>query len=118
MSDIKKSTTYDDQTNTLRVLCGTKKAETDPTATQCDWTFDLSSWDFEEIVKLAARSLTIDAQRLFRKGELSHESKLVTKADLISERKARGPSKKAATDFLASMTPEDRQDWLKEAGLI
>ena len=117
MSDIKKTTTYNEDTNELNVLCGTKKAETDPTATQCAWRFDLATWTHEEIVKLAARSLTIDAQRLFRKGELKAEQP-VTKADLVSERKARGPSKKAATDFLASMDPEARQAWLKEAGLI
>jgi len=117
MSDIKKSTVFMAETNELYVTCGTKKAETDPAATQCNWEFDLSTWTQEEIVKLAARSLTIDAQRLYRKGELKADQ-TVTKADLVSEKKTRGPSKKAAETFIASLTDEQRQEFLKEAGLI
>ena len=113
---VKKSFEYDSDRNIAIVQCGTKINETDPTQTECKWEFMLDSWTHEELVQLAARSLTIDAQRKFRKGELDGIDQ-VTKDDLTSDRK-RGPSKKQAHDFLAQMTPEARKAWLEEQGLL
>lgn len=113
---VKKLFEYNKDERTIFVRCGTKVNETDPVQISCEWTFQLDSWTEEEIMELAARSLTIDAQRKFRKGELDADCE-VSKDDLTSDRK-RGPSKKQAHDFLAQMTPEARKAWLEEQGLL
>lgn len=113
----KKTTIIDAVQQTVEVVRTTKKRESDPVGTVCAWTIDFSSYNQAEILELATRSLVIDAQRLWREGHIEAKATLA-KDDFIRDRKARGPSKKAATDFLQSMTPEERQAWLKEAGLI
>jgi len=117
MSDkVKKLFDYDDDSNTAMVQCGTKVKETDPVQTECQWTFQIDTWSHEELVELACRSLTIDAQRKFRKGELDAEAR-VTRDDLASDRK-RGPSKKQAQNYLDSLDPEAKRQFRIEAGLI
>jgi len=117
LTTIKKETIVDAMQQTVSVIRSTKKKESDPVGTKCAWVVDFSTYNQAEILELAARSLVIDAQRLWREGHIEAEGTL-GKDDFTRDRKARGPSKKAATDFLKAMSAEERQAWLKEAGLI
>lgn len=115
---MKKTTTIDIDTQTITVTCSVKRAETDATAQDCAWTFAMDTFTTEDVWKLAAKSLVIQAQALYRNGNMDHHQ-VVTK-DLLTVERKRGPvDKKAqAAKFLDSMTPEVRNEFLKENGLI
>ena len=115
---VKKSTTInlDEGMNWIKVVRTAKKAETDPVATTVVWQFGLDSWTQKELLEYATRSLVIDAQRLWRKGDISDEQAL-TKEIMSPERK----TKKKAVNvdsvkaYLATLTPEERNELINTA---
>lgn len=114
MSDTKKTTTIDIAARTALVTRSTKKAETDPVATACEWTFE--GFSDEQIWEHAVRSLVIDTQRLWRAGKVDSKA-TITPADFETTRRKVDP-KATAARVLSQMSAEEREAFLKEAGLI
>ena len=110
---MQKSTKIDVLEREISVVRTTKKAERDPEGAVCSWTFDLSDYTDAEIWELAARSLVIDAQRLYRAGDLDNEATL-TKETFDRPRGPRKPSKKNALEFLKGLSEEEREAFLAD----
>ena len=114
---IKRSTTFNDDNTICTVVRSVKKSNNQPVPTRAEWEIDLSTFTHEEILQHAVANIVIDIQTQYRKDNLVAVQKVV-KDDLKSEAKPRQPSKKNAMAFLEGMTPEERNEWLEENGLI
>jgi len=114
--DIKKETTIDVENLRAHVVRSTKTTESER-AFRCEWNIDLSTWTQEALLEKAVASIVIDAQRLYRAGQIPAEANL-TRSDFEPRRKPRKASKEATAEFLQSMDPEERQAYLKEIGVL
>ena len=110
---VQRSTTFKADDNTCIVIRTCKKSSTEKVPTPVKWTFDLDTWTEQELKEHAIRSLVIDAQRLWRDDKIASEQTL-TKDNFATTRKAKVPSKKAALEFLATLSEEDREAFLAE----
>jgi len=109
---VERSTTVDLDERTIVVLATSKKEDADPASLYHRWTFDMTDVEESVMWHYAARGIVIDMQRVYRASEDAPEDwadrTLVYPADFKRDRQPSKPSRKGATTYLETLTPEER----------
>jgi len=119
---IDRSTTIDIEAGTITTRL-TVKANADDSATYVCWTFDVNALEQTELLELAARSLKIDAQRMYRGADDRSiktwaERTFVLPADMASTRvrTRKAPTAADLKSYLATLTVDERLEFINAAG--